>query len=66
MAGDAASSGSSRGAAAPLDLQELLADPEALPGAMELAKQSKIEWMARTEELLAAQQDKMQYVFRMK
>ncbi|KAG2427735.1 hypothetical protein HXX76_012060 [Chlamydomonas incerta] len=66
VAGDAASSGSSRGAAAPLDLQELLADPEALPSAMELAKQSKIEWMARTEELLAAQQDKMQYVFRMK
>ncbi|GLC37685.1 hypothetical protein PLESTB_000801900 [Pleodorina starrii] len=60
--------GSSNGASrsAPLDLQEMLADPEALPAAMDLAKNSKIEWMMRTEKLLAKQQQEAEFVFRVK
>ncbi|EFJ45535.1 hypothetical protein VOLCADRAFT_82311 [Volvox carteri f. nagariensis] len=60
------SNGASHGAAAPLDLQELLSDPEALPAAMDLAKGSKIEWMLRTEKLLTKQEQEAEYVFRVK
>lgn len=58
----AASNGHS---SAPLDLQELLADPEALPSAMELAKGAKIQWMLRTEQLLDKPKE-AEYVFRVK
>ncbi|GIL84668.1 hypothetical protein Vretimale_14570 [Volvox reticuliferus] len=62
--GNSSSRGGSPGA--PLDLQELLADPEALPAAMDLAKGSKIEWMLRTEKLLDKKQQETEYVFRVK
>ncbi|PNH08008.1 Acetyl-coenzyme A carboxylase carboxyl transferase subunit beta, chloroplastic [Tetrabaena socialis] len=54
---DSPSNGAAR--AAPLDLQ-------ALPGAMDIAKASKIEWMMRTDKLLSKQQEEAQYVFRSK
>ncbi|GFR52289.1 hypothetical protein Agub_g14823 [Astrephomene gubernaculifera] len=64
--------GSNGSSSAPLELQELLGDPEALPAALELAAQSKLEWMQRTQQLLAggqaeeaAQGQGQQYVFRM-
>ncbi len=60
-----ASNGASRGAPAPLELQELLADPEALPAALDLARTAKIEWMLRTEKLLQKQQE-AEYIFRVK
>ncbi len=41
-------------------------DPEALPAAMDLARQSKIEWMVAQEALLSKEQQDAKYVFRMK
>ncbi len=58
--------GSSRGSSAPLDLQELLADPEALPAAMELARQSKVEWVARTSKLLSGPAAEPEFFFQVK
>lgn len=58
--------GAASNGSGPLELQELLEDPEALPAAMDLARQSKIEWMVAQEALLSQEQQDAKYVFRMK